>query len=327
MKTENQKLRIIYLIEILTKYTDEKHYLNATQIMGKLKEYGIDAERKTVYADINALEENNILDIDRMGGRNGGFRVLNRNFELAELKMLVDAVQASKFISNKQCTGLIKKISEFANVYDEKKLSRSVYVYDRISDTSKNAYYMIDSIHEAISENRSITFQYIQISPQKKREKRHDGKMYSVSPFALIWRDEFYYLIAYDHEHTCIRHYRVDKMENISIDDTPRLGKNVFEKLSLSSYSSNVFEMFGGKEYNVHFSCKNELAGAMIDRFGSDITFYNKGDHFEFYAPVQTSVRFFGWVFGFNGELTILSPENVVNEYKLQLENVKNSLL
>ena len=151
MKSENQKLKLYYLIEILTKYTDEEHILNATQIIEKLKAYGIEAERKSIYSDINLLSDSGILDIEQISGRNGGVHVLSRKFELPELKMLVDAVQASKFITNKQCTSLIKKLSEFSSVYDESKLSRSVYVYDRIADKDKNAFYLIDSIHAAIS--------------------------------------------------------------------------------------------------------------------------------------------------------------------------------
>ena len=326
MKTENQKLRILYLIEILTKYTDEDHILNSTQIIDKLKTiYGLDVERKTIYSDINNLIDAEVLDIEQVGGRKGGFHVLSRKFELAELKMLVDAVQASKFITKKQCSSLIKKISDFSSSYDEKKLSRSVHIYDRASDKSKNAYYMIDSIHSAISENRSITFQYTEMTPSKKRVKKHGGELYHISPYALLWRDENYYLLGYHHDSGSFRHYRVDKMENVSVTDTPRLGGKEFEDISLNKYSSNVFEMFGGEEYIVHFSCENSLAGAMFDRFGTDLQIYEKGDRFEFYASVQISVRFFGWVFGFNGGLKILSPENVVAEYKKQLDNVINS--
>ena len=326
MKTENQKLRILYLIEILTKYTDEDHILNSTQIIEKLKTiYGLDVERKTIYSDVNNLIDAEVLDIEQVGGRKGGFHVLSRKFELAELKMLVDAVQASKFITKKQCSSLIKKISDFASTYDEKKLSRSVHIYDRASDKSKTAFYMIDSIHAAISENRSVTFQYTEMTPNKKRIKRHSGELYHISPYALLWRDENYYLLGFNHDSASFRHYRVDKMENITVTEIPRLGAKEFEDISLNKYSSNVFEMFGGDEYIVHLSCENSLAGAMFDRFGTELQIYEKGDRFEFYAPVQISVRFFGWVFGFNGGLKILSPENVVNEYKKQLDNVINS--
>ncbi len=326
MKSENQKLKIIYLIEILTKYTDEEHLLNASQIIEKLKLYGVEAERKSIYSDINLLAENGIIDVERVAGRNGGVHVLGRKFELAELKMLADAVQASKFITNKQCTALIKKLSDFISVYDESKLKRSVYIHDRVQEKDKNAYYLIDAIHAAISENKAITFQLTEISLSKKHVKRHDGKVYEVSPYALVWRDEYYYLIAYNHESKAIRHYRVDKMENLHQIKQSRIGKDVFDEISLSSYLGNVFEMFGGREYLVRFWCEKHLAGAMLDRFGSEIKISEYDDHFEFYAPVQISVRFFGWIFGFAGAVRILSPENVVKEYKIQLQKVANSL-
>ncbi len=325
MKNENQKLKIIYLNEILTKYTDETHLLNASEIIKKLNAYGIEAERKSIYSDISAIADSGILDIEQVNGRNGGAHVLSRKFELAELKMLADAVQSSKFITNKQCTALIKKLSDFISVYDEKKLSRSVYIYDRVCDKEKNAYYLIDSIHCAISENKAIRFQYTEYYPNKKRYKRHNGEVYEVSPYALIWRDEYYYLVAYNHKTEAIRHYRVDKMEKIEISENLRIGAEVFEKLSLSKYSNNVFEMFGGEEYMVRFRCDNSLAGAMFDRFGTDIHTEEYDGYFEFYAPVQMSVRFFGWVFGFAGGLRIISPENVVEEYKKQINKVINS--
>lgn len=320
MKSENQKLKIVYLIEILTKHTDDDHCLNASQIIEKLAGYGIEAERKSIYNDITLLSDNKILDVECVPGRNGGFHVLNRKFELAELKMLVDAVQSCKFITNKQCSSLIKKISAFTSIYDEKKLSRSVYIYDRVRDTAKNAYYMIDSIHLAISDNKAIRFQYTDMTPSKVRTKKKNGAFYEVSPYALIWRDENYYLIAFHHESKTVRHYRVDRMENVEITETVRVGKDVFEKISLSKYSSNVFDMFGGEEYNVKFRCDNAFAGAMYDRFGDELRVDQYDDYFEFYAPVQISVRFFGWVFGFAGGLKILSPAPVVDAFKQQIE-------
>ena len=326
MKGENQKLKIVYLIEILTKYTDEDHLLNATQIIDKLKAYGIEAERKSIYSDIQLLCDNNILDVEQVSGRYGGFHVLSRKFELPELKMLVDAVQSSKFITNKQCAELIKKISDFASVYDESKLSRSVYIYDRVSSNDKNTLYAIDAIHSAISSNRSIIFQYTFTTPDNRRVKKRDGMSYEVSPFALLWRDENYYLVAYHHESKTIRHFRVDRMVNINVLDVNRLGSAEFEKISLSNYSSNVFEMFGGTEYMVHFECDNSLAGAMFDRFGASLRTIPKKDTFEFYAPIQESVRFYGWVFGFEGKLKILEPECIVDGYREKLKRVMDTI-
>ncbi len=320
MKNENQKLKLLYLKEILMRETDENHSLSAAQLEEKLDRLGIKAERKSIYSDINTMCDAGILDVERTKGKNGGFRVLSRDFELAELKMLVDAVQSSRFISGKQCRELIKKLSALTCVYEEKQLSRSVYIYDREEKKASNVLYSVDALHNAISENSSITFKYTEMTPSKKRVARRNGESYEVSPWGLIWQDENYYLVAYDHISGEIRHYRVDKMDKIEQTGEKRMGKTEFDAVSLADYCSTVFGMFRGKEYNVHFRCKSSLAGAMFDRFGTSLITEEHGEYFEFYAKVEVSVRFFGWVFGFDGGLEILSPECVLEEYRAQLK-------
>lgn len=319
MKNENQKLKLLYLKEILMRETDENHSLSAAQLEERLDRLGIKSERKSIYSDINAMCDAGILDVERTKGKNGGFRVLSRDFELAELKMLVDAVQSSRFISGKQCRELIKKLSALTCVYEEKQLSRSVYIYDREEKKHSNVLYSVDALHNAISANSVITFKYTEMTPSKKRVARKNGESYEVSPWGLIWQDENYYLVAYDHISDEIRHYRVDKMDGIAETGEKRKGKEEFEAISLADYCSKVFGMFSGKEYNVRFRCKSSLAGAMFDRFGTSLVIEEKGEYFEFYAKVEVSVRFFGWVFGFDGGLEILSPECVLDEYKAQL--------
>ena len=319
MKKENQKLKTLYVKDILLRETDDEHSISTKKIIELLSNYGIDAERKSVYSDIYALSDAGIVDIAQEEGRNGGFRAVSKEFELAELKMLVDAVQSCRFISKKQCTSLIKKLGGLASRYEEKELSRSVYVYDREENKSA-VLYLIDDIHRAVSENSSIEFKYTDLTPSKKRVRRKNGGSYRVSPWSLMWREDNYYLIAFDHESMQIRHYRVDRMEEIRLSGEKRLGKEEFEKISLAKYYGNVFEMFKGREEIVRFRCKNAFAGAMLDRFGMTLSITEYGDFFEFYAPVEISVRFFSWVFGFDGALQILSPENVVSEYKEQLK-------
>ena len=322
MKREKQKLKILYLKEILLRETDENHLLSASQLCNKLSSYGIEAGRKSIYKDIEAMRDAGLLDVSVSGGRFGGAKVLSRNFELAELKILVDAVQASRFISKKHCASLIKKLTSLASIHEEKQLSRSVYVYDRPDDKSSNILYLTDALHSAISENTSVTFRYTDITPSKKRVQRHGELLYKVSPWALVWREENYYLVAYNHLSCSIRHYRVDRMEDISHTGEARLGYGEFSKISLSSYCSKVFEMFNGKEYNVRFRCENRLAGAMFDRFGKALIIEEMEGYFEFYAQVEVSVRFYGWVFGFDGALKIISPEEVVSGYQAQLHRV-----
>lgn len=325
MKKENQKLKTLYVKDILLRETDDEHSISAGKIIEILDSYGVSAERKSIYNDIYALNDAGVIDVVQEEGRNGGFRALSRTFDLAELKMLVDAVQSCRFISKKQCTSLIKKLSSLASRYEETQLSRSIYVYDR-EETQSGVLYLVDTIHKAISENSSISFKYTEIMPSKKKVRRRNGESYSVSPWSLMWREDNYYLIAYDHDFGEIRHYRVDRMEKISLSGEIRRGKEEFEKISLSKYYSNVFEMFKGKEEIVHFKCLNRFAGVMFDRFGMSLNVKECGDYFEFYAPIEISVRFFSWVFGFDGGLQILSPENVVNEYKKQILKAKETL-
>ncbi len=325
MKTEGRKLKALHIRKILLSETDAEHSLNASDIVERLEKCGVSAERKSIYSYIDALCAEGFLDIVSDGGKSG-YRVASREFELAELKMLVDAVQSCRFISKVQCATLIKKLSSLVSIYEASGLSRGVYIYDRAEDTSGNIFYKIDKIHESISQNRALTFVYTEVAPDKSKHKKKDGKPYKISPFSLIWQEENYYLVGFDHEISAIRHYRVDRMEHISVTAEKRTGAEVFKKVNLASYCKSVFGMFGGEEVNVKFRAENKLSGAVFDRFGYSLPVKYDGEHFEFYASVVPSVRFFGWVFGFDGALTLLSPENVVNDYKNQINRVAESV-
>ncbi len=324
MKDKGRKLKALHIRDVLLKHTDSEHAMNACEIIEKLEARGISAERKSVYSDIEALCAEGFLDVVSEG-RRSGYKVASREFELAELKMLVDAVQSCRFISTSQCGELISKLSGMSSVYDAGKLSRGVYIYDRENDSDSKVFYKIDAIHEAISEDCVLKFNYTTVTPERKKLVKKNGKSYEVSPFSLIWQEENYYLIAYDHTLSAIRHYRVDRMENVEKLPQKRIGHRAFEEKNLAKYCSTVFEMFGGDEVIVRFRAEKQLAGAVFDRFGYGLTVKLDGDYFEFYAPVVPSVRFFGWVFGFDGALTLLSPENVVDSYIEQIERVRSN--
>ncbi len=324
MKTEGRKLKALHIQEILLSETDSEHSLNASEIIERLEKRGISAERKSVYSDIEALCNEGFIDVISDGGRSG-YHIASRKFELAELKMLVDAVQSCRFISKKQCASLIKKLSSLASIHEASGLSRGVYIYDRSENTEGNIFYKVDKIHEAISEDRALEFVYTELLPNKTKHKKKNGKAYNISPFSLIWQEENYYLVGFDHDINLIRHYRVDRMERISVLNEKRIGTEAFEKVNLSSYCRSVFGMFGGDVVSVKFRAKNKLSGAVFDRFGYSLPVKYDGDYFEFYASVVPSIRFFGWVFGFDGALTLISPENVVNDYKAQIKRVENS--
>ena len=322
-KQAKQKLKLIRVRDILLENTDADHAITVSEIIEKLSSYGIEAERKSIYEDIEELRAYG-MDIDAVKGKGGGYRVMSREFELPELKVLVDAVQASKFITTTKSRELISKLSAMTSRYERTKLSRQVHISERVKSMNKSIYYITDFIHTAISENKKITFRYFKYNSKKEKIARHDGKRYKVSPWLLIWNDENYYLAAYDSEAGIIKHFRVDKMERVDICDEYREGESVFKTSEESIYQTGIFDMFGGKTENVTLDCAEDLAGAVIDRFGKDVTLTGEGDlDFRAYVKVQISPRFFGWVAGFGEKMKISSPAHAVEDFRKALSDIQ----
>lgn len=314
-KSANQKIKILYLMKILLDRTDEEHGLTLEEISGALSEYGVDAERKTLYDDLEVLRVFG-LDIEKRKAKTVRYHVVSREFEMPELKLLVDAVQSSKFITRKKSNDLIKKIESFASRYEAQQLQRQVYVANRIKTMNESIYYTVDYIHEAINTDVKVTFQYFEWDQNKEKQLRHNGQEYCISPWALTWDDENYYMIGYDSDDGIIKHYRVDKMLGIQPTDEKRDGAKLFENFDMALYSKKTFGMFGGKEEIVALRCKNSLAGVIIDRFGNDIPFTNVTDtHFEIRVKVHVSPLFLSWLMNFGNGITVLSPERVIEDY------------
>ncbi len=323
-KSPNQKLKLLYLVKFLMQHSDEDHPVSTAQIIEELKRNDISAERKSIYDDIEALC-NFGVDIVQVKGRNGGYYIGERDFELPELKLLVDSVQSSKFITQDKTYKLIKKIESLASVYDGQLLQRQVYVSNRVKSMNESIYYTVDVISDAITQNKKIRYQYFEYTVTKERRFRHDGKFYEVSPFALIWDDENYYMLAWDSDAGKMKHYRVDKMFKVSMTDCEREGITEFEKVDMSAYTKSVFGMFGGNEQKVKLRFANHLVGAVLDRFGRDIIVIKDGDeHFTVSVNVVVSQQFLAWVFGFGEDVEIVSPDEVRNEMKKQAEIIAN---
>lgn len=319
-KSSNQKLKLLYLMRILLEKTDENHHMTVAEMIQELSAFGICAERKSIYDDLEALRLFG-LDIDQVKSVGTGYYVANRDFELPEVKLLVDSVQSSKFITQKKTMVLIKKIEKLASVHEAKQLHRQVFVQNRVKSMNESVYYNVDKISAGIADNKKIRFKYFNYTVKKEKEFRHDGKEYVVSPFAMLWDDENYYLVAYDSEAAGIRHYRVDKMASISVSCEEREGQDVFKGLDFSAYSKKVFGMYAGQERTIRLSCKSSLAGVVIDRFGKDLPiFLVDADHFLINITVGISPQFFAWVFGLGEDIKILGPEDVVAEYVQHLE-------
>lgn len=315
-KSQNQKLRILYVKDYLLKYTDENHTVTISQIIDYLSSQGIMAERKTIYSDFELLKLYG-LDIIMSKGKSTGYFVGNREFELPELKLLVDSVQSSKFITNRKTLSLIKKIENLTNVYDAGSLQRQVYVHNRVKSMNESVFVNVDAISEAITNDKIINFKYYKYNIDKTREFRHDGMVYRISPFALIWDDENYYMLGYDSSAEKMKHFRVDKMYGIRSTKASREGKNIFKNIDMSSYNTKVFGMYGGKQKKVKMKFENYLIEPVIDRFGRDVFIIDEKDgHFSVTIDAQISPQFYAWVFGFGSACEILSPIEVREEMK-----------
>ena len=313
-KSSNQKLKLLYLMQMLLERSDENHPLTVQYMIDELSLHDISAERKSIYADLEALQLFG-LDIVRSKGKSTGYYIASRDFELPELKLLVDSVQSSKFITHRKTLSLIKKIEGLASVYDAQLLQRQVYVRNRVKSMNESVYYNVDEISGAISRDRIIRFNYFEFDVNKQRRYRHDGKVYEISPFALMWDDENYYMLGYDQEAEKLKHYRVDKMTNIESAETERSGKELFAGMDMSSYSKQVFGMFTGSEQTVKLRFENRLAGAVIDRFGKEVMLIPDGEeHFTVSADIAVSPQFYAWVFGFGTAVEILAPDSARRE-------------
>ena len=318
-----QKLKPLYIMNYLLQNSDEDHLVSMSQLIEHLAAHGIPSERKSVYDDIEALRVFGLDIVQGGSGKNAGYYIANRSFELPELKLLVDSVQSSKFITHKKTATLIKKIETLASIHEAQLLNRQVYVKNRIKTMNESIYYNIDAIQSGISQNKKIQFKYFEYTVQKTRHYRKDGAFYVVSPFAMTWDDENYYLVAFDSQAGIIKHYRVDKMTEISSTEEDRDGLDAYQALDMAVYARKVFGMFSGEEESVQLSFENHLVGAVLDRLGQDVFIIADGDdHFTVRADVVVSPQFFAWVTGFGAAAQIIGPDDVVEKMRQHINSV-----
>ena len=322
-KGSNQKLKMLYLAKIFAEQTDEEHALTMQEIIARLNGFDVSANRKTLYLDFEELRRFGLDLISEQRGHNTYYYLGARDFELPELKLLVDSVQSSKFITHKKTMALIKKIESLASAYEAQLLSRQVYVKNRIKTMNESIYYNVDEIHTGIAQNKKIRFRYFDYTVSKERHFRRDNGFYVVSPFALTWDDENYYMVAFDSETGIIKHFRVDKMIDIEAIDEPRDGKDAYDALDMAVYARKVFGMFSGEEQRVRMRFDNQLVGAILDRLGRDVMLIPDGDsHFTVTADVVVSPQFFAWVCGFRSLAQIIGPEDVVQKMREHVADV-----
>ncbi len=319
-KSSNQKLKLLHLLKIFMEETDENNSLTMSEIISRLEKIGISAERKSLYDDFEQL---NIfgLDICKTSGKIPGYYNLGTTFELPELKLLIDAVQSSKFVTEKKSLELISKIEKLTSVHNAGKLRRQVYIANRVKTRNEKVFYNVDKIYDAIGDNKKISFKYFDYAIEKEKVYRKDGKEYEESPVTLMWDDENYYLVAYNSKHSSYVHYRVDRMENISILNVERTLPDA--PFDTAFYAKKIFSMFSGEETHVTMRFENSLINVVFDRFGMDITpFKDDENHFIIKTGVSVSQQFFGWISSLGARAEIVAPQNVKDAFVKMLEEV-----
>jgi len=321
-RSPNQKLKLLYLMRILLEKTDEAHPITVAQMIAMLAQHDIHAERKSIYDDLESLRLFG-LDVVQVKEKSTGYYVASREFELPELKLLVDSVQSSKFITHKKTLSLIKKIEGLASVHEAQLLQRQVYVRNRVKSMNESVYYNVDGISGAIYQDCMIRFKYFEYTISKERQLRRNGAFYEISPFALMWDDENYYMLGWDAQARMLKHYRVDKMMEISPMSEPRQGKEAFAQVDMSAYSKKVFGMFTGEEQLVKLKFTNRLVGPVIDRFGKDVSIVAVDEeHFSVNIRIAVSPQFYAWLFGFGAEVEVLYPQSVRREMAKMAKSV-----
>ncbi|MBP3620460.1 MAG: WYL domain-containing protein [Lachnospiraceae bacterium] len=323
-KSENQKLKLIYLMDKFLKDTDEEHGITMQDILSYLDSNDIKAERKSIYDDIETLRFYGFDIIMEKKDRKAYYKLASRDFELAELKVLVDLVQVSKFLTPNKTNQLIKKLEALTSKYEAVELQRQVHVINRVKNPNEKIYLLVDKLHDAIHKSVQVEFQYANWNLKKELMPKHDGKTYKVSPWALTWDDENYYLIGYDEEETKIKHFRVDKIQSLEVKEEERHGKELFEKFDPATYSKKTFGMYGGDEKRVKLKVDNSLVGVIIDRFGTDIMIIpdNANDCFTVNVDVAISNQFIGWLIGLGDGVEVMAPESLRSDIKDIAHNI-----
>lgn len=315
-KSRKQILKLLYMRDFLLHKTDENSGLSTNDLIDMLADEGIAAERKSIYSDIDALVEYGMKIEKFRDGNITRYRVTDRDFDAGELKLLVDAVQAAKFISVRKSNKLIRKLENLGTESTAKKIQGQVHVINRVKTMEDSVINNVDRINDAIAAGTSIAFIYWEWTAQKQKKPRHDGREYDVSPWALTVDNENYYLIAYDTREKKIKHFRVDKMMNIRRLSAKRKGYEAFRNLDMALYAKSAFGMFGGEEKNVQIRCKESKAGVLIDRFGQDIFICPDGDGYCLAEiKAQISPVFYSWIFTFSDDMEIVSPAGVRDEF------------
>ncbi len=329
-KNPKQKQKLLYIMKFFMEKTDDEYGVTVADIIDYLDEYDIAAERKSIYNDIECLRDFGFDIVKSKVGKISLFSLVSRDFTLEEIKLLIDAVQSSKFITLKKSRELIRKIEHLTSENQAKELHRQVIVANRVKNSNEDIYRNIDCINRAINKKRKIGFYYTRWAVSRTgarkviKVRRHDGTRYFLTPKALTWDDENYYLIAYDKEAEKLKHFRVDKMEDISVEDVRADSAKAVDKFDLAVYTKQVFGMYGGDTVNVKLRFDDDLIGVVVDRFSDKVFIQPHSDGtFTMTAEVMLSPQFYGWLFSFGDKVRIVSPKSAKNGFHQYLDRVR----
>ena len=313
---ELSRLRPLFVAQILYNCTDENHLITIAQIIEKLRsEHGIEAFRTTVKDDIDKLIEAG-MDIEFVKSSQNKYHIVSREFDIAELKILADAVESSKFITKEKSASLTAKLGKLCGQYGAAELRRNIEVENRAKSENELIYYIVDKINEAINAQKKISFRYFSYNEKKEQIERHDGEVYVFSPYKLVWNGDYYYTVGYSDKHDNISSFRVDRIAKIPqvLDDRAVSQPDGFD---MDVYLNTMFRMYGGERKSVLLECANDVMDSVIDRFGKDVNVTENGEStFNISVDIVPSHIFYSWVFGFDGKVKIVAPADVKQGYR-----------
>ena len=321
MEKDNKK-RLMIMKEVLEKYSDEEHPITTVQIIDILnKEYDMKIHRTTVGKDINELIEMGV-DVQCQRSTQNRYFIGSRYFELPELKLLVDAIASSKFITEKKSYELISKLGGFASIYQQDEIKRNIRTETRVKPHNERSFYIVDAINSAINKNKKIKFTYFDYNINKEKVLRNDGKPYVFSPYSLVWNGDYYYVVGFSDKHEKIGSFRVDRIESVP-ETLKDIAVPMPDNFSISDFTKAVFQMYDEERSEVELKCTADMMKVIIDRFGENIeSQIIDEDHFKVTVRVSLSPNFYGWIFGFGGKIEIISPVNVINKYKAMAKEI-----
>ena len=326
-KENSQKIKLLKLIEMFRQETDEQHPMLATTVCKRLAEMEISCDRRTLTKDIATLNEFGYEVMSAMVGHEKAYYVEDRSFSVPELKILIDAVQAASFITEKKTAQLIDKLADLGGGHRAALLKSNMIYFNTLKHRNEAIFYNVDYLEAAIEKKVKVIFRYFDLNENGEKVYRRDKHHYVVEPVALVFNDENYYLVAYSGKHDSVSHYRIDKMDGVEVIEDAVCDKALELRDSLRGYTEQLFGMYGGPQESVTLQFNNDLIGVVFDKFGEDTKMIRVGENAcVATVKVQISPAFWGWVLGFAGQMKILSPENAVSEYKTQIATLANTI-